>query len=49
MSYFSDVVRELAPKAREMMGIPENHYMKLIVGFGYPKIKYAHGVQKDRK
>lgn len=37
---------ELAPVAREMLGIPSDHYMKLIVGFGYPEIEYARGVQK---
>jgi len=46
MSYASDVLRELAPEAREMLGIPESHYMKLVVGFGYPEIPYARGVQK---
>ena len=46
MSYPSDVLRELAPEAREMLGIPESHYMKLIVGFGYPEIPYARGTQK---
>ncbi len=48
MSYSSDVLQELSPKAREMLGIPKDHYMKLIVGFGYPEIEYARGVQKDR-
>lgn len=48
MSYSSDVLQELSPKAREMLGIPADHYMKLIVGFGYPEIEYARGVQKDR-
>ncbi|MBD5499887.1 MAG: 4Fe-4S binding protein [Lachnospiraceae bacterium] len=48
MSYASDVLQELSPKAREMLGIPSDHYMKLVVGFGYPEIKYARGVQKDR-
>ena len=48
MSYPSDVIRELAPQAREMLGIPSDHYMNLIVGFGYPEIEYARGVQKDR-
>jgi hypothetical protein len=28
---------------------PKDHCMKLIVGFGYPEIKYARGVQKDRR
>jgi nitroreductase/NAD-dependent dihydropyrimidine dehydrogenase PreA subunit len=48
MSYPSDVLEELAPEAEKMLGIPKNHYKKLIVGFGYPEIKYARGVQKDR-
>ena len=49
MSYPSDVLCELAPEAREMLGIPADHYMKLIVGFGYPEIPYARGVQKNRR
>lgn len=48
MSYPADVLQELAPAARDMLGIPSDHYMNLIVGFGYPEIKYARGVQKDR-
>lgn len=48
MSYSSDVLQELAPEARAMLGIPKDHYMKLIIGFGYPEIKYARGVQKER-
>lgn len=48
MSYPADVLQELAPEARDMLGIPKDHYMKLIVGFGYPEIRYARGVQKDR-
>ena len=39
MSYPSDVLQELSPKARKMLGIPTDHYMKLIVGFGYPEIE----------
>jgi nitroreductase/NAD-dependent dihydropyrimidine dehydrogenase PreA subunit len=48
MSYPAEVLNELVPKAREMLNIPNNHYTKLIVGFGYPEIEYARGVQKDR-
>lgn len=48
MSYPAEVLEELAPKARELLNIPNNHYMKLMVGFGYPEIPYARGVQKDR-
>jgi hypothetical protein len=28
------VLQELAPKAKEMLDIPQDHYMKLIIGFG---------------
>ena len=49
MSYSSEVLNELVPNAREMLGIPKDHYTGLIVGFGYPEIKYARGVQKERK
>lgn len=48
MSYPADVICQLAPHARRMLEIPEDHYMRLIVGFGYPEIPYARGVQKDR-
>ena len=48
MSYSAEVLNELAPKARDMLGIPREHYTGLIVGFGYPEIQYARGVQKDR-
>ena len=47
MSYPADVLNELAPEARAMLGIPKDHYTGLIVGFGYPEIPYARGVQKD--
>ena len=41
-------MNELAPEARAMLNIPKDHYTGLIVGFGYPEIVYARGVQKDR-
>lgn len=47
MSYPSEVLNELAPQARKMLGIPSDHYTGLIVGFGYPEIPYARGVQKE--
>lgn len=31
-----------------MLNIPRDHYTGLIIGFGYPEIDYARGVQKDR-
>lgn len=48
MSYPAEVLNELAEEAREMLDIPRDHYTKLMVGFGYPEISYARGVQKDR-
>ncbi|MBR3393982.1 MAG: nitroreductase family protein [Firmicutes bacterium] len=48
MSYSAEVLDELAPEARAMLHIPMDHYTGLIVGFGYPEIEYARGVQKDR-
>lgn len=48
MSYPAEVLNELAPRAREMLNIPRDHYTGLVVGFGYPEIEYARGVQKDR-
>ena len=48
MSYPAEVLEELAPEARAMLDIPKDHYMKLMVGFGYHEIGYARGVQKDR-
>ena len=47
MSYAAEVLNELAPEARKMLNIPADHYTGLIVGFGYPEIRYARGVQKD--
>lgn len=46
MSYCIDVLN-LMPDIKELLNIPKNHYMAMAVGFGYPEIKYARGVQKD--
>ncbi len=48
MSYPAEVLNELAPEAKKMLEIPDDHYTGLIVGFGYPEIKYVRGVQKER-
>ncbi|MDO4465701.1 MAG: nitroreductase family protein [Bacillota bacterium] len=48
MSYPAEVIEQLVPEVKTMLGIPKNHYMGLIVGFGYPEIPYARGVQKSR-
>ena len=49
MSYPADVLCELSPAARQMLDIPEDHFTKLLVGFGYPEIHYARGTQKSGK
>lgn len=36
-------------KARSLLNIPEDHQVLAVVGFGYPKIEYARGVNKTKK
>ena len=48
MSYSAEVLNELTPEVIAMLNIPKDHYTGIIVGFGYPEIEYARGVQKDR-
>lgn len=38
---------EQMPDIKAMLSIPDNHYIGMIIGFGYPEIKYARGVQKE--
>lgn len=37
---------ERMPKIRAMLEIPEEHYIGMMIGFGYPEIPYARGAQK---
>lgn len=46
MSYCIDVLN-LMPDIKQLLNIPDTHYISMAVGFGYPEIKYARGVQKD--
>ena len=39
-------VLERMPAIKAMLGIPENHYIGMLIGFGYPEIRYARVVQK---
>ena len=34
------------PEVWSLLGIPEDHYVGMIIGFGFPEIRYARGVQK---
>lgn len=39
-------VLERMPDIKAMLQIPENHYIGMLIGFGYPQIQYARGSQK---
>jgi nitroreductase/NAD-dependent dihydropyrimidine dehydrogenase PreA subunit len=34
------------PKIKAMLEIPEDHYIGMVIGFGYPEIRYARGAQR---
>ena len=40
-------VLDMVPEAREMLGIPEDHCIPVVVGFGYPEVRYPRGVQRE--
>ena len=46
MMTFPLSVLNLMPKIRGMLEIPEDHYVGMIIGFGYPQIPYARGTQR---
>ena len=48
MTNYAITVLDRNKEVRAMLGIPEDHYIALIVGFGYPKYPYERGVSKDR-
>ena len=37
---------EQMPDIKAMLDIPDDHYIGMIIGFGYPEIRYARGVQR---
>ena len=39
-------VLDLMPAIKALLEIPEDHYIGMLIGFGYPEISYARGVQK---
>lgn len=47
MLTFPLAVLNTMPDIKGMLEIPENHYIGMILGFGYPEIKYIRGVQKE--
>lgn len=34
------------PEVKEMLEIPGDHYVGMLIGFGYPEIRYARGAQR---
>lgn len=38
---------EQMPDIKAMLKIPDHHYVGMMIGFGYPEIKYTRGVQKE--
>lgn len=47
MLTFPLAVLEQMPDIKAMLKIPDNHYIGMMIGFGYPEIKYARGVQRE--
>lgn len=37
---------ERMPQVKAMLEIPRDHYIGMMIGFGYPQIRYARGTQK---
>lgn len=46
MLTFPLAVLGLMPDIKALLRIPENHYVGMLIGFGYPQIRYARGVQR---
>lgn len=40
-------VLERMPDIKAKLQIPDNHYIGMVIGFGYPEIHYARGTQRD--
>lgn len=46
MTFPLDALKQM-PDIRALLNISEHHYMGMIIGFGYPEITYARGVQRE--
>lgn len=46
MTYPLDVL-DLMPDIKAKLHIPDDHYVSMVIGFGYPEIRYARGVQRE--
>ena len=45
MTFPLDVFEHM-PEVKAMLNIPKNHYADMIIGFGYPQIRYYRGTQR---
>ena len=45
MTFPKDALRNM-PQLRAMLQIPEDHYYGVMLGFGWPEIRYARGTQR---
>ena len=45
MTFPKDVLKNM-PEIRAQLRIPENHYVGVMIGFGWPEIRYARGTQR---
>jgi nitroreductase len=46
MMTFPAGVMALMPEVKNLLKIPENHAVGMMIGFGYPEIPYARGMQR---
>lgn len=46
MTFPLDAMKNM-PEVWSLLGIPEGHYVGMLIGFGFPEIPYARGVQKS--
>ena len=47
MMTFPKNVLDTMPPIRALLQIPEGHYIGVMLGFGWPEIRYARGTQRD--
>ena len=45
MTFPKDALKNM-PDVRALLGIPDEHYVGVMLGFGWPEIRYARGVQR---
>lgn len=46
MTFPKDAMQNM-PEIRALLGIPEDHYVGVMIGFGWPELRYARGAQRS--